>query len=84
MRRYNSLISWIFVLIVNLLTGIAVHIGRFNRWNSWDIIFNPVNVIKNFQDIGNIEALKFILLFAAFNLILYIINCVLVELIRDK
>ncbi|MEW8974366.1 MAG: DUF1361 domain-containing protein [Tissierellaceae bacterium] len=84
LRRFNSLISWIFVLIVNLLTGIAVHIGRFNRWNSWDIIFNPVNIIKIFQDIGNIKALKFILLFAAFNLILYVINCVLVELIRDK
>lgn len=33
--------SWLFVLIVTGLTGVGVYLGRFLRWNSWDVIADP-------------------------------------------
>nr|MBK5237411.1 DUF1361 domain-containing protein [Clostridium sp.] len=30
-KKYNSMVSWILVLIVHILTGFAIFIGRFNR-----------------------------------------------------
>jgi len=79
-KKYNSIITWISVSIVHLLTGFAIYIGRFNRWNSWDIIFHPTNIITIIQSSTNLKALKFTLLFGIFSFILYIINFVLMEI----
>ena len=79
-EKYNKRISWIFVLIVHFLTGFAIYIGRFSRWNSWDIIFSPINIITIFKSSINLKTLEFTLLFGSFSLILYVINYSLVEL----
>lgn len=34
--------SWLFVIVVMLLSGLGIYIGRFLRWNSWDIFGNPL------------------------------------------
>jgi len=79
-KKYNSIITWISVSIVHLLTGFAIYIGRFNRWNSWDIILHPINIITIIQSSTNLKALKFTLLFGIFSFILYVINFVLMEI----
>ncbi len=37
----GTLISWLFVLGMLGLTGLGVYLGRFLRWNSWDLLFQP-------------------------------------------
>ncbi|PQP85001.1 DUF1361 domain-containing protein [Paenibacillus sp. PCH8] len=41
---------WIGMLVVGtilILTSLGVYIGRFNRWNSWDIISRPEQIVMD-------------------------------------
>lgn len=37
-REFGRWVGWGFVLVVAVLTSIGVYMGRFLRWNSWDLI----------------------------------------------
>ncbi len=39
-REFGRWFGWGFVLIVAGLTSIGVYMGRFLRWNSWDVLGN--------------------------------------------
>ena len=40
-REFGSWLGWGFVLLVAGLTSMGVYMGRFLRWNSWDILNSP-------------------------------------------
>ena len=46
-KYFSKAFSWVLVLGCLALTGFGVFVGRFQRWNSWDIIQQPVAL---FQD----------------------------------
>ena len=46
-RRYGGLIGWLFVTIALGLSGFGVYIGRFLRWNSWDVFTNPLYLLSD-------------------------------------
>jgi len=46
----NFFFSEISVLVTCLVSSIGVYIGRFNRWNSWDVFSNPIKLLRHSSD----------------------------------
>jgi len=40
-RALGGTSGWLFVVIVSALTGVGIYLGRFERWNSWDVLTRP-------------------------------------------
>jgi len=43
--HYHKVLSWFFVIGTIVISIIGVYIGRFLRFNSWDIIDNPSQIL---------------------------------------
>ena len=46
-RRYGWVIGWGFAVVVSGLVGVGIYIGRFLRWNSWDVLMNPLGIASD-------------------------------------
>ena len=45
--RMGRLASWIFAPVVLLLSSFGVYLGRFQRWNSWDLLTRPYELLHD-------------------------------------
>jgi uncharacterized membrane protein len=74
-REFGRWPGWIFVVSVTCLSSTGIYMGRFLRWNSWDILRQPAELAQfTAQRMFNpsLQSVIFISLFAAFFLFLYI------------
>ncbi len=52
-KNFSPIMGWIFAVTTLLLSGFGIYLGRFLRWNSWDVITSPtlmltlVNVVAH-------------------------------------
>ena len=46
-RHLNKQLSWLFAILALALSGIGVTMGRFLRWNSWDIFTSPISLLQD-------------------------------------
>jgi uncharacterized membrane protein len=68
--------SWLFVAAVFGLNGLGIYLGRFLRWNSWDLFLDPHGVLSDAltilaHPIENRQATGVICMFGALLLVCY-------------
>lgn len=57
--------GWLFCAGASALAGVGIYIGRFMRFNSWDIITRPLDILRQMASRLSPHAAAFCLLFAA-------------------
>jgi uncharacterized membrane protein len=74
MKLFGRNIGWAMMLPAVLLSGFGIHLGRFSRLNSWDLILRPLDAISAIGTaIAVPSALLFSLVFAFFIGLTYLI-----------
>lgn len=86
----GNLISWFFVAMALGLSGLGIYLGRFERWNTWDLVFHFDTILKNtasrmLNPMDNLRFIGFTMLFTAFLLVCYLtfISVHKVEMLED-
>ncbi len=69
--------GWLFVVAVSGLSAYGIYLGRFLRWNSWDILVSPLDLLRDASShlshpVTNRYPLLFTALFATFLLVTYV------------
>ncbi|HYE72884.1 MAG TPA: DUF1361 domain-containing protein, partial [Blastocatellia bacterium] len=69
--------SWVFVVIVIGLSSFGIYLGRFPRWNSWDIATQPTILMADIWErvthpVAHLQTFAFSGLFSLFLLTTYL------------
>ena len=85
-RTFGRIAGWVFVFIVSFLSGLGIYIGRFIRWNSWDIIQQPNDIfyglVQGARD-PSLTSIGVTALFGALFLFVYLTFYTFGHLLRD-
>lgn len=86
-RRWGQVSGWLFVAFVTALSGFGVYLGRFLRFNTWDVITRPLKLYHGVTNwathpTSSAMSLSFPILFAIFLLLTYVMLYALTHLPR--
>lgn len=71
---FGKVAGWSMMVPAILLSGFGIHIGRFSRFDSWDLVMQPVQTVRVIsQSLADPAALLFSAAFAFFIALTYII-----------
>jgi uncharacterized membrane protein len=76
-RTFGTAAGWIFALAVAVLNSLGIYLGRFMRWNSWDVLQDPLPIAHDIWSLirhpfSNVRIYGFILLFTLLFLFVYL------------
>jgi uncharacterized membrane protein len=88
-RSINRWAGWIFSFAAIVLSGFGIYLGRFERYNSWDLFFQPKLIWKEVLDWvlrprHNAETFAFSILFSVFFGMVYIVLVAILNLKREE
>jgi len=85
-NHLSNLISELIIFAICFTASFGVYLGRFERWNSWDIFINPVYLIKDsFYILTNFARAENSLIFVVFfTVFMYSIYKTIYILVADK
>lgn len=70
-RRHGPVAGWMFVLGVAFVSAFGVYIGRFERWNSWDVVTSPMALLSDSVHWVHRHSFRFTVLFGLFLAVVY-------------
>ena len=84
-RRFGHLVGWLFVAAVAGLSGFGIYLGRFLRFNSWDVLLQPLALYRSIgtwaaDPLAHSTTFAFPALFATFLFISYLMLYALTHL----
>lgn len=84
-RMFGAAASWLFIAAVAGLSSFGIYLGRFLRFNSWDIIWKPVELSRGIgkwaaNPMAHSTSYAFPMLFALFLFIAYLMLYALTHL----
>jgi uncharacterized membrane protein len=74
-RILGRITGWVFVITVSALGGLGIYMGRFLRWNSWDLLFRPLELLQELIQYAlnpSMQSIAFISIFSTFFTFIYI------------
>ncbi len=76
-RLFGRVTGWIFVLGVTALSSFGIYLGRFLRWNSWDLLHDPLPIARDtftriVHPFQNVRTYGFMLLYTLLFLFVYL------------
>jgi uncharacterized membrane protein len=88
-RSFNPLTGWVFAIGATILSSIGVYLGRFLRWNSWDLLYDPIPIARDMvaivrHPISNLPTYVFTILFTLLFLFIYVTIHLFAGIIRER
>jgi uncharacterized membrane protein len=85
-RTFSRRLGWLFVFSVSILSSFGVYLGRFVRFNSWDILNDPREIAVTILGLAidpSLRLVAFIILFSVFYLFVYLTLYTFAHLVRE-
>jgi uncharacterized membrane protein len=81
--------SWLLVAGTLGATGFGIYLGRFQRWNSWDILVDPIGLLRDValrvrNPVDYPRTLGVTILFAGFLMVAYLTLTLLPAALRNE
>ncbi len=86
---FKPWVGWVFAISMTILSSVGVYLGRFLRWNSWDLLQDPVLIAKDMygivrHPISNLPTYVFTILFTLLFLFIYLSIHVFADIIQSR
>jgi len=76
-KAFHPAIGWLFALAVTVMGSAGIYLGRYLRWNSWDILQDPLPIARDVwgwfrNPTSNLRAYGFTILYTLLFLFVYL------------